>query len=59
MSGEKRQICEKDKPWDGVSCASHPDAKCIDSYDSWEEGESYDKYKCPHCGVVFKEYTSK
>jgi uncharacterized Zn-finger protein len=24
-----------------------------------EEDTSYDEFKCPHCGIVFKEYISK
>jgi len=55
-----RKKCTKNNPSDGTQYKwYHPDAKCIDSYDAWEEGESYDKYKCPNCGVIFKQYVSK
>jgi predicted RNA-binding Zn-ribbon protein involved in translation (DUF1610 family) len=56
----KREICTKENPSDKTPYKwIHPDAVCIDSYDAWEEGESWDKFECPHCGVVFKEYIGK
>jgi hypothetical protein len=55
-----REICTKENPGDKTPYKwEHPDAVCVDSYDAWEEGESWDKFKCPHCGVVFKEYIGK
>lgn len=57
---KERQICSNNNISDGAPYKwVHPDAKCIDSYDSWEEGESYDEYKCPHCNIVFKVYVTK
>jgi hypothetical protein len=56
----KRKRCTKKNPSDGKPYQwYHPDAKCIYSYDGWEEGTSYDEFKCPHCGIVFKEYITK
>ena len=55
-----RKQCTKDNPSDLTPYEwCHPDAVCIDSYDGWEEGTSYDKKQCPHCGVIFKEYATK
>jgi len=55
-----REKCTKETPSDGTPYEwCHPDAVCIDSYDSWEEGESYDEYKCPHCEIKFREYIAK
>lgn len=55
-----RIVCTKDNPSDGEPYKwVHPDAKCIYTYDAWEEGDSYDEYECPHCGKKFKEYTGK
>lgn len=60
MLRTERKKCTAETPSDGTPydwCP--PDAKQIDSYDSCEEGESYDKFKCPHCGITFKTYVSK
>lgn len=55
-----RKKCTKENPSDGTPYKwYHPDAKCIDSNDSFYEDESYDEYKCPYCGIKFKEYISK
>lgn len=55
-----RKKCTKENPSDGTPYEwFHPDAKCIKSYDSWTEGESYDEYKCPHCRITFREWISK
>lgn len=55
-----RKNCTKNNPSDGTPYKwYHPDAKCIYSYDGWEEDTSYDKYKCPHCGITFREYIGK
>ena len=55
-----RQKCTENNISDGEPYKwCHPDAKCINSNDSWHEDESYDEYECPHCGIIFKEYISK
>ena len=55
-----RKKCTKINPSDGTPYKwYHPDAKLIYSYDGWEEDTSYDEYKCPHCGITFKEYVGK
>ena len=55
-----RQECTENNIADGEPYKwCHPDAKCIKSNDSWHEDESCDEYKCPYCGVIFKEYISK
>lgn len=45
--------CTKDNPSDGTPYKwFHPDAVPVDSVDYFC-GESYDTYKCPHCGIEF------
>lgn len=47
-------ICTKNDPWnkDIPTPVRHPEAECIASEDNYFE--SWDKYKCPYCGIVFK-----
>ncbi len=55
-----RETCTSETPSDGTPYKwIHPDANCIDSFDAWESEESYDEYKCPHCGIEFKVYVDK
>jgi len=57
---EERQLCTKDNVSDGTPYKwTHPDAELIRSHGAWEEGESYDEYRCPHCNIWFKVYSSK
>lgn len=56
----EREKCTKENPSDGTAYKwYHPEANFINSYDSSEEGESYDEYKCPHCEITFKVYVLK
>lgn len=51
---KERKKCTKQNLSDGTPYKwQHPDAKCIKSYDHWGE-DSYDVYKCPHCGITFE-----
>lgn len=48
-------ICSKDVPWNAEKHgprAQHPDAVYLDEEHYW--GESYEKYRCPWCGLTFK-----
>jgi len=51
----ERQTCTKETPSDKKPYAwCHPDAKMVASND-YSNGESYDTYECPWCGIRFSE----
>lgn len=53
----ERKTCSKDNPmpYNATGKWQHPDAELIDEeYGSLSDGGSYEKYKCPNCGKIFK-----
>lgn len=49
-----RKLCTEETPSDGTPYEwFHPDARVIESRD-YSDGESYDMYLCPHCGITFQ-----
>jgi hypothetical protein len=57
-----RKECTRENPSDGTPYRwYHPDAVSTGrSYDAFRSDEdSWDEYKCPHCGIVFKETIPK
>lgn len=50
-----RHVCTADDPWtpEKSARAQHPDAEWIEAYDDFG-APSWDKYRCPHCGLEFK-----
>jgi len=52
-----RKECTKENPSDGKPYEwFHPDAVSTrKSYDAfYDDEDSWDEYKCPYCGLVFK-----
>jgi len=57
-----RYVCTEDNPWTpdkGMGC--HPEAELIDHYDAYYTNieDSWDKYVCPNCCLVFRVTVSK
>ena len=55
-------LCTKENPYSGERDKAekpirwvHPDAKIeYEHYGSFSEGGSYEKLRCPHCGIGFR-----
>lgn len=57
--GMARKKCTKNNPSDGTPYKwYHPNAKLVDSCDDWNS-DSYDIYKCSHCGITFEVTVGK
>lgn len=56
-----RYKCTKENPWKlGMEKAFHPDAELIgEEFSLSIYDDDYDIWRCPNCGLEFKETVSK
>jgi hypothetical protein len=56
LSKQERFVCTQDTPWQAnFGRAMHPDAVSDGDDDDYGSEGSYARYRCPHCGLRFRE----